>query len=85
MSAAAAMARRLQEVCRLAAGGGGGVPRRAWRRLRGDAVSFDPGVSDQPAHRSRRIGDERCLGTHEGDVARALVEHLGAHKTCSVR
>src|ERR1039457_5067164 len=45
VSAAAAITRLLQEVCRMEAGGGGGdIPRRACRRLRGDEVSFDPGL-----------------------------------------
>ena len=85
VSAAAAISRRLQEVCRLDHG---------WRRRRAAARvtpfarrrhELRPGAHHQPAHSSRRIGDERRLGANQGDVARPLVEHLGAHRACSVR
>ena len=44
-----------------------------------------PRAEDEPAHRSRRIRDERRLGANQGEVMRSLVEHPGAHKACSVR
>ena len=46
-SAAAAMARRFQEVRRRATGGDGACPRRECRRLRGDAWSFVPGLIEK--------------------------------------
>ena len=86
VSAATAIRRRLQEVPparRRAATAP--APRRAWRRLRGDACSRVPGVTAKRAHRPGGVDDQRRLGSHQGDVARSLVEHLGAHEACSVR
>jgi len=56
------------------------VPALAGRRLQPR-----PGPDHQAGHRSRGVDDQRRLGTDEGDVARALVEHLGAHESGSVR